>query len=236
MNKDIEQPRPVIDPTVERYIRLWKERPPDTRPDWYVWTGGWYEEDGENNYYCEWPMLTEDSIVFEAGGYEGAWAKRIADAYDPTIHSFEPAPRAHKMAVEKLAGYPKVHLHLYGLGATNETLPLGDSDRDGASFLKPDEDPFVMAQKRCFAEVVQELGVTHIDLMAINIEGGEFELIPHITQTGLIHSIERLMIQWHAPGREDIDIQMGVQERIAETHEMIWNLGAWEAWERKHDD
>ena len=222
-----------IDPTVERYIRLWKEREPGTRPDWYVWTGGWYEEDGENNYYCNWPMLTPESVVVEAGGYEGAWAKRIADAYDPTIHSFEPAPRAHKMAVEKLAEYPKVHLHLYGLGATTETLPLGDSDRDGASFLKPEEWPFVIAEKRCFGDVLKELGVKHIDLMAINIEGGEFELLPYITQARIITQIDRLMIQWHAPTAETVDVQMGIQGRMAETHRMVWNLGAWEAWEKR---
>lgn len=222
-----------IDPTVERYIRLWGEQPPGTRPDWYVWTGGWYEEDGDGQYYCNWPSLTPDSVVFEAGGYEGAWAKRIADAYDPIIHSFEPAPRAHKMAVDKLKEYPKVHLHLYGLGATNETLPLGDSDRDGASFLKPDEQPSVMAQKRCFAEVMQELQVDHIDLFSINIEGGEYELLPYLTQAGIIRDIDRLMIQWHAPGPEEMTVQLGIQERIAETHRMVWNLGAWEAWERK---
>jgi len=222
-----------IDPTIERYIRLWKERVSTDRPDWYVWTGGWYEMQGDSQYYCVWPSLDEDSIVFEAGGYEGAWAKRIADAYDPTIHSFEPAPRAHKMAVDKLVSYPKVHLHLYGLGATNETLPLGDSDRDGASFLKPDERPFVMAEKRCFGDVMDELGVEHIDLFSINIEGGEYELLPYLTKTRRIKQIDRLMIQWHAPGTEDVMVQMGVQERIAETHRMTWNLGAWEAWEKK---
>lgn len=222
-----------IDPKVQRYTRLWAMRDPANWPEWYRWDGGWYEADGDNTRYCVWPHLTPESVVFEVGGYEGKWAKRIADAYDPIIHLFEPAPRAMKMARDKLEDNPKVYLHEYGLGAENATLPLGDSDRDGASFLKPDERPFVMAQKRRFIDVVQELGVTHIHLMAVNIEGCEFEFLPHLVDTGWIENIDRMMIQWHAPGDENALMQLEIQERIAVTHTMSWNHAAWEAWEKR---
>jgi len=202
---------------------------------WYRWDGGWYEADGDRTRYCVWP-LDGESVVFDVGGYEGAWSKRIAEQYGATVHLFEPAPRAIKMAREKLAGLPTVHFHPYGLGATDATAPLGDSDRDGASFCKPGVAPWVMAQKRCLSSVLQELGVAHIDLMAINVEGGEYELLGHILDEQLIGQVERLMIQWHAPTVIESEAQLKLQDRIARTHAMVWNHAAWEAWERKTDD
>ena len=49
----------------------------------------WYEERGDytHNVNCN---LSENSIVFDVGGYAGSWAEQIYDKYNCTVYVFEP--------------------------------------------------------------------------------------------------------------------------------------------------
>lgn len=206
---------------------------PATWPDWYVWTGGWYETNGEEMQY-DWPNLAPNSIVFEIGGYEGKWAAEIARRYDPHIHFFEPAPRAFNMARDKLGDNPKVQMFSAGLWYNNGTMMLGDSQRDGAAFDKKDSE--VQVTVRDIAEVQGDIIV---DLMQVNVEGAEFYLLPHLINTGLVNNIKHFQTQWHTDWflqglqYKSQEAMWLINSRLAETHEMIWNLGAFEAWRLK---
>ncbi len=70
--------------------------------------------------------------------------------------------------------------------------------------------------------------------MEINIEGGEYEVLPRLIDVGMVKDIDRLQIQFHsfvdnaAARREDI------QSKLAKTHEMVWCYDfVWECWTRK---
>ena len=89
---------------------------------------------------------------------------------------------------------------------------------------------------RSFAGFLAETGIDNIDLMSMNIEGGEYELLDHMICTGTIKAIRQMMLQWHWRGDGDGERQYVLQDHIAKTHRMMWNYGAWEAWERKPDD
>ena len=81
----------------------------------------------------------------------------------------------------------------------------------------------------------QENKIRKVDLMAINIEGAEFQLLPYLIKTGLIANVKNLMIQWHADLTK-LDAEMEVwkiREMLVPTHKMTWNLAAWECWTRK---
>lgn len=223
-----------VSPEVLERIQLWKPWAIDPRPEWYVWSGDWYEHDGKNTVATVWDV-TADSVVLDVGGYQGRWAGEMVEKYDPIVHLFEPAPQAFRIAQERLRGKHKVHLHPFGVGATNETAPLGDCERDGASFCR-DVEPAVMAEKRRFAEVLDELGIQNVDLMSLNIEGGEYELLAHLLDTGKIAVFRQMMIQWHWRQQGDEELQHALQARVAQTHRMMWNYGAWEGWERKVND
>lgn len=209
-------------------LQLWRQR--NQPPAWWVWTGGWYESNGEGTYYVNWP-LNPKSTVWDVGGYEGEWSRRIAKRYGCTIYTFEPSPRAYAVAVSNLKPFPQVVVCPFGLGASNRTVPLGDSNRDGASLVSS-LPPIVQVPVADFVEVFRSFKVDTLDLMTVNIEGAEFELFPHILQSGLMSRIHRLMIQWHSIVPDYDHRQFSIQEQLACTHKMIWNLGAWEAWEQ----
>lgn len=199
-------------------------------PSWWVWTGGWYELNGENTYYINWP-LTPESIVLDIGAYEGGTTLRFATRYKCKIYAFEPSPRAYQVAKERLKDLSTVTLLPYGLGVRDGTFPLGDSDRDGASFRKLIEKPIVQAEMREICKALITLGILDVDLAIINIEGSEYELMALIVKCKLVSYIKRFMIQWHFYTPEYQEQQLRIQTQLAQTHRMLWNLGAWEAWQ-----
>lgn len=195
-------------------------------PEWYRWDGGWYETNGDKTRYCVW-TLNEDSMVLDIGAYHGDWIKRIADKYGCFVYGFEPAPKAFGLAEKTLSGYAKVCLYNFALGKKNGIFPLGDAERSGASFYK-NTSPVIQVPMKDVVEVLEEQHIDHIDLTSINIEGGEFDLLPYIIDVGLVHSTDRFMIQWHHILRD-----ASIQEKLAQTHKMLWNHGTWEAWGKR---
>jgi FkbM family methyltransferase len=181
--------------------------------------------------YCVWDV-DENSVVWDVGGYEGEWTRRMVERYDCIVHLFEPTPRAFKVAQQRLAGQPKVHLHQVALGAESKMVTFYDCERDGAS-VYGEGGPALVLPMLSFAEFLGELGIAQIDMMSLNIEGGEYDLFEHLLGTGLISRIKEMMVQWHWRQEGDDKRQRALQERIAETHKMRWNHAAWEAWRRK---
>jgi hypothetical protein len=72
--------------------------------------------------------------------------------------------------------------------------------------------------------------------MKINIEGGEFELLERLIETGLIATIENLQVQFH-------NFEVGAPKRMAElqaalgrTHTPTYQYEfVWENWARRTD-
>jgi FkbM family methyltransferase len=201
-------------------------------PDWWVWTGGWYELDGEANYYTNWDCLTEKSTVFDVGGFRGEWTKRIHDKYKPTIHFFEPADESYNLATSRLGNCSNIHLWNFGLGSKCGIFRLYDPMEDGASFYKTGNN-HVHAKIENISKFLRQQELCRVDLMSLNTEGAEYEILPYLIGTGEITMFDRLMIQWHSIFENAAALQLMIQETMSRTHRMIWNLGAWEAWIRK---
>src|SRR5258707_4989859 len=77
--------------------------------------------------------LTQDSVVFEIGGYDGRWAMEIATRFHPNLYVFEPQPWAFKKCEEALVGYDHTHLYNVGLTVKRGEFPMGNWETDGCS-------------------------------------------------------------------------------------------------------
>jgi FkbM family methyltransferase len=213
---------PHIDPLVS-----------DTWPSWYRNNGGWYEADGDNTVYCVWD-LNEDSIVFDIGANAGEWSRRMIAKYPCTYYLFEPVPSVLEKAKDSLGHNPRVHLYNFGLGGEDKILPLSYPETQGGSFLDVGGN-YIQAEIRDIVRFIEEEKIDSIDLMAVNIEGWEYELIPRIVESGMVYNVNRFMIQWHFFSREDLcKAQWGIYYALSETHKMMWNYGALEAWQKFH--
>lgn len=182
---------------------------------------------------CGWESyLTPDSVVFEIGAYEGAWVKKIAHT-EATIYAFEPSLTSLVRTQKNIAGIANVHLLNYGLGSRNEKLTLYNDNCDGATFI-PRNGKRASAQIRDVLGVVKELSVARIDVCRVNIEGGEYELLPRMFSSGVIDMVHYLMIQWHYLRKEDpalhIEINRQIEKRFCFVRD--FDLAAWNIWEQ----
>lgn len=142
--------------------------------------------------------LTEDSVVFEIGGYEGRWAKEIAKRYNPLLYVFEPQPWAFAKCHTVLSDFSNTYVFSFALGLATTTFPMGNWETDGCSFVNfPSGKPTGEGRMREFITVMREISVKHIDLCLMNIEGYEFKLIPYMIETGIMDKIDYFMCQFH---------------------------------------
>lgn len=201
-----------------------------TKQPWWVWTGGWYELNGEENYYFKHDYLTADSVVLEAGSYRGKFAAGIAERYGCRVEGYEPSFFSRAAALVETAKYPTVTIHPYGLSDREERRILYDTHRDSSNLFVGEQEPSELVSLVDVAQVVHDLG--HVDLFSINCEGWEFHIFPRLIDTGELRLVERMMIQWHAVVEDADARKMEIQSTFAKEYRMLWNLGAWEMWER----
>ena len=79
----------------------------------------------------------------------------------------------------------------------------------------------------------KELAGRTVDLMKVNIEGGEYELLEHLIAKGLVPRIRNIQVQFH----EDVIPRAArrmerIQSSLAKTHHLTWQERfIWENWE-----
>jgi hypothetical protein len=75
----------------------------------------------------------------------------------------------------------------------------------------------------------------NIALCKINIEGGEYQLLAHIVNSGAINNIANLQVQFHRiEGMDTDEAYWLLSERLVETHDLEWRVPfVWESWKRR---
>jgi len=179
--------------------------------------------------------LSASSVVLDVGAYVGDWSDKVSRRYGCTIHAFEPGSAALKTAHKRLDGREGVHLHPYGLGGTNQMARLamagpGSSIYSASSPLGAYES----IEIRDVVEVLDELGIDQIDLLKVNIEGGEFDLFDRLQEAGRLPDARQVMIQFHEFHPNAYRRRRQVRRGLAATHEVVWDHPwVWEFWRRK---
>ncbi|MFC3616602.1 FkbM family methyltransferase [Lutimaribacter marinistellae] len=177
--------------------------------------------------------LPPDATVLDFGGFRGEWTDRILAACpDCTVHVFEPHPDFARQIAEKFAGNSRVHVHDAALAHEDGVLRLSDAG-DASSAVAAHEHSFearTISASRFFAEA----GLTKVGLAKMNIEGGEYELLPALIEAGLIDRIDRLQIQFHLFS-PDLKAQRDeIRSHLELTHRCDWNYPfVWEEWRLK---
>lgn len=193
----------------------------------------------------DWP-LTDESVVFDVGAFEGKWAAKIAEKYGASLMLFE--PQASGSHIDRLRAGLAGHRYLffpYALGERNAELPMGEWDTDGCSFLLTEEDARKPGNTRTqmgrglMVDAVAWLksyGIEDIDLASINIEGYEFRLLPYLIETGAIKRFQRLAVQFHLFVPDALAQYDALKGRLEETHRLLWDaFPTWVAWERRDE-
>ena len=186
---------------------------------------------GDETHRLDYPIAPTDTVL-DLGGFRGEWAAAIYNRYQPTIHVFEPVAGFAQQLRERFAGKDKIHVHQLALGAHDRKLAI---HLDGiASSVCVGDGAVEEITERPFADWYREAGLGRIALAKINIEGGEYELLEHLIDTGLIKSIDNVQVQFHDFVPDALERMRALQEKLSATHDCTYQYHfIWENWVRK---
>lgn len=190
----------------------------------------WSRDGGDETLLQEF-QISKDDLVVDVGGFAGQWASDIFARYLSRVWVFEPVPSYAEQIKRRFAANPAIRVFPFGLGDREAKLPIfiqGSS----SSFVQG-EGESVTARIADAAEVLKAEGRPQIALMKINIEGGEYSLLPRLFEQELVPSVRDFLIQFH-PCLPDADERRAtIREQISRTHRCVWSYDfIWERWTR----
>ncbi|WP_298614853.1 FkbM family methyltransferase [uncultured Thermosynechococcus sp.] len=195
----------------------------------------WFRDKGDSTLRLDYP-LNADSIVLDVGGYKGDFSALIHEKFNCRIFIFEPVPTFYCICQKRFASNPKIITLNYGLSDTSKTSQIYISE-DASSFYKRTPKTLgevEVAELRDCTAVFKDLAIENVDLMKINIEGGEYDLLQKLIDSTLIEKIRYLQIQFHNFVENSKEKRQNLRSQLAKTHVEMWNYEfVWESWRLK---
>lgn len=178
----------------------------------------------------DWPTLTSESVCIDAGAHEGHWSYEIYQRYKCRIVALEPIP-------EYVA---KTHKRLDGTGAVVIPVALGGWTRlesfgvHGAmSGAFSNGTPQIVSMAG-IVDLLKLLKIGEVDLLKLNIEGGEFEVLETIMGLFEFFRFKNIVVQPHTCVPDYERRWKAIQEGLAGTHTCLFaEPWCWEGWSLK---
>jgi FkbM family methyltransferase len=192
----------------------------------------WFADRGDEKHRLNY-VLTADSMVVDIGGYIGDFASDIHEKFASKVHLFEPVPAFYEKCVARFRDNRSIMSHCYGLGSVAGTFPISDSENESSFVNMNPNSATVFAEIREVNSTFVDLQISEIDLFKINIEGGEYEVLPSLISAGWLPRIANLQIQFHNFVPDAIEKRNAICEQLSKTHRRTWCYEfIWENWER----
>jgi FkbM family methyltransferase len=142
--------------------------------------------------------LPPKPVVYSFGvGFDISFDLDMMRKYDATVYAFDPTPRSQAW-LEDQALPDEFHFSPIGIAAFDGTMQLTLPENHGVSFTSI---PQKASQETAICEVrrletlLKEAKHCHVDILKIDIEGGEYDLIPDL----LAHKekFSQILIEFH---------------------------------------
>jgi FkbM family methyltransferase len=194
----------------------------------------WYLINGDDNLRLNYE-LDEESIVFDLGGYRGEWSDRIFAMYVSRIFIFEPVSEYARELRKHFQKNKKVNVYAFGLAGQTYDTTISIHGNASSIFTSPNG-PSEKIQLKKAIDFVKENAITKIDLIKINIEGGEYDLLEHMIETGLILNVINIQVQFHDFVQDAEKRMERIQSELNKTHFLTYQYKfVWENWQRISD-
>lgn len=190
----------------------------------------WYADGGDQALRYSYD-LDCNSLVIDLGGYKGQWASDIYGRYNSQILIFEPVKRYADDIIRRFEKNQKMRVFSIALGASNrqEFISLNN---DGSSLFRQSgiKEAIQIVDVAAF---FSEHSIAEVDLMKINVEGGEYELLKRLIETNLINRVKSIQIQFHNISSDSERQMESLKARLASTHQPSYQYKfVWENWIR----
>lgn len=192
----------------------------------------WFKDDGDNTLRLSYE-LNENSVFIEVGGYKGFYTRKILNKFNPITFIFEPDGE-----------YVEILKNEFNDNAKIINKALGDYDgevylieKGDSSFIGDASNQFLNSKKVemiSYDTFVNNENLKKVDLISINIEGGEYKLLEHIIEKKHIKNIKHLQVQFHKNITGHKKLKKTLNTKLSKTHKLEWSYNyVWESWKLK---
>ncbi|MES2803323.1 MAG: FkbM family methyltransferase [Bdellovibrionota bacterium] len=177
--------------------------------------------------------LDKNSVVFDLGGYLGEFSEKIGRMYGSQVYMFEPIAKFYTLAKNNLQILPQVKTFQLGLGKENKTDTFFLSDNATSAFVGQQTDKEEVKIVNVI-DFMKEHKIEKVDLIKINIEGGEFDILEYLIDQNYISRFVNIQVQFHdfvpdASARREL-----IRQKLAKTHACTYEYDfIWENWKLK---
>jgi FkbM family methyltransferase len=194
----------------------------------------WFKDAGDVTLRLQYD-LGPQSVVFDVGGYYGEWASHIFSAYLCRVNIFEPVHEYALRIEKRFKNNKNITVHHFGLAGKTQQAMISILKDSSSIYRVSDEEKTEAIELVSIGDFIREKKFTHIDLMKINIEGGEYELLEYLLSSGLTKIIDNLQVQFHEFIVKDYAERMvKIQKALSRTHRLTYQYRfVWENWQKK---
>ena len=141
----------------------------------------------KREYYF--PEELKPKVIFDIGGNIGITSVYLASLFpEAQIYTFEPLKENFEILKKNTSQFNNIEVFNFGLGAKNGSFKLYLSDDEenygGVSFYSEVEgnmsEPYTECEVKNVNDVIQEIGVTSVDLIKIDTEGAEYDILTNM--------------------------------------------------------
>lgn len=188
----------------------------------------WFACKGDRTLRVEYDLNSE-SVVFDLGGFEGDWSSDIFSRYCCKIFIFEPVPAYATNIEKRFSRNPGITI--YPIGLSSESILSNLSICADASSIYKKEGRQIKISLVNAMDFIREHGVSHIDLMKINIEGGEYDLLECLIENNFVYNIGNIQVQFHDFIPSAKKRLAEIQKQLKKTHYLTYEFPfVWENW------
>lgn len=193
----------------------------------------WKENQGERVLRLDYPELNSESLVLDLGGYQGQWASDIFSKYECKVVVFEPYQKYAKEISHRFEKNGSIVVHTLGLSDKDAVMDIAIDEESTSMFKTSNANNTAEISLSHAQTFLHEHGYAKIDLMKINIEGGEYDLLDHLIETNLVKDIGNLQIQFHDFVPKAEQRMKAIQQALVKTHKLTYQYPfLWENWKR----
>lgn len=190
----------------------------------------YFRDGGDEKFRYEYP-LNNDSLVLDFGGFKGQWASDIYSRYNCRILVFEPVKSFAGNISERFKHNSNIEVFSFALGNNRRQDVIALEDNSSSIYIDSG-----IKEKIQFEDALDFFNnkiFQNVDLMKINIEGGEYELLARLIETGLIKKIKNIQVQFHNYGPDDKMHMENICLELSKTHFATYQYKfVWENWVR----
>ncbi|MEQ9566545.1 MAG: FkbM family methyltransferase, partial [Pseudomonadales bacterium] len=159
----------------------------------------------------------------------GTWTDAIFDSYGCQVQIFEAHSRFAAELEAKYASNPRITVNAFALGRDDGDFLISDNG-DASSALKHDRGGLI-GRVVSAGNFMAGFQPAIIDLAKINIEGGEYELLPALHDAGQLERFKLLQIQFHLFDKKHIAARDRIRKTLSLSHQCDWSYDfIWEQW------